>query len=110
MIIAPIASAFEHCAGMVMPEDTSGKPGLVMVMSADEFSPMHHDNLSDSQQVDMDCHASSSCTLHVCGGCGIISSEAVFHLPSSATYSYHDFLPHYQTTLDLDLRPPISIL
>jgi len=110
MIIAPIASAFEHCTGMAMSGDDSDNPSLVMVMSDDEIAPMHHDSLLSSQQADMDCHASSSCTFHVCGGCGIISSEAMLHLSGSATYSHHDALPTYQTTLDFDLRPPIIIL
>ncbi len=109
MVIAPIASAFEHCAGM----DVSGhspESQSQAVVAAEDVVTMDHDLLLNGQQANMDCHTSSSCTFHVCGGDGLISSAAAIDLSSSVSYSAISFSSSYHTVSLPDLRPPISIL
>jgi hypothetical protein len=112
MVIAPIASAFEHCAGMDMSEFSSDSQSWTVVMSADDLAPSNHENMLNGRldsQGDVACHA-SSCIFHVCGGCAIISAAATIHLAGSADYSNSEYISSYNTVLPLDIKPPISIL
>jgi len=112
MLITPIASAFEHCAGMDMSESQS----LFISPSADatdDTIPLdHHKMLKESQnkQTDMDCHSSGSCVVHICGGYGITSSAPTINTVTSFYFSSFVYTSLYSTVLPSELRPPISIL
>ncbi len=110
MIIAPIASAFEHCAGMDMSEQSPDNQSMTIALSVNDTASSSTDTLLNGHLADMDCHASSHCTFHVCGGAGIISSATSIQLQGSAYYSQFKSISPYSTVLPLDLRPPITIL
>jgi hypothetical protein len=113
MLITPIASAFEHCAGMDMSGHFSETHSIPVVLSADNTIPLDHQKISkgsQSSQTDMDCHTSGSCTIHICGGYGIMSSAPTISTVSSSYYFSFVYTPPYSTVLSSELRPPISIL
>ena len=112
MLITPIASAFEHCAGMDMSESQS----LFISPSADatdDTIPLDHQKMlkeSQNKQTDMDCHSSGNCAVHICGGYGIPSSAPTINTVTSSYYSNFEYTSPYSTFLSSKLRPPISIL
>ena len=113
MLITPIASAFDHCSGMDMSAHLSESQSLTVTMSVDDASPLKHKNMLKGQQnnqADMDCHTSSSCTFHACGGYGITSSAPTVNTVISSYYSNYEYTSPYSTALSADLRPPIYIL
>ena len=112
MLITPIASAFEHCAGMDMSESRSFSITPLADASSDTIPLDHHKMLKESQnkQTDMDCHSSGSCVVHICGGYGITSSAPTINTLTSTYYSNFEYTSPYSTVLPSELRPPISIL
>ena len=107
MLITPIASAFDHCAGMDMSESQS------FFMSADDTISLDHQKMlkeSQNKKTDMDCHNSGNCTVHICGGYGLTSSAPTINTVTSPNYSNFEYTPPYSTVLSSELRPPISIL
>ncbi len=109
MLITPIASAFEHCAGMDMSESQS----FSMPYSVDDTTPLDHKKMlkeSQNKQTDMDCHSCGNCTVHICGGYGITSSPPTINTVTSSYYSSFEYALPYSSVLSTELRPPISIL
>jgi hypothetical protein len=112
MLITPIASAFEHCAGMDMSHDSASQK-MSIVQSIDAVSSLEHQkmlNSSQAKQMDMDCHSSGSCTLHVCGAYTISSSMPTLNLVTISNFSILDDTSLYSAVLTSELRPPIQIL
>ncbi len=112
MLITPIASAFNHCAGMDMSGQMLKIQNFSDTLSADDAIPLHKKILKGSlnNQTDMDCHTSISCSVHVCGGYGITSSAPTVNTVTSSYYSIFENTSPYSTVLSSDLRPPIFIL
>ncbi len=113
MLITPIASAFEHCAGAGMSDHLSEFQNFSATQPANNAIQLDHKKTfkgSQNNQSDMDCHNSDSCTIHICGGFGIISSIPVINIITSHIYSFHEYVSPYNTTLSPDLRPPKFIL
>lgn len=110
MVIAPIASAFEHCTGMDMSEQSPDNQSMTIALSVDDTESSSHETMLNGHLADMNYHTSSHCTFHVCGSAEIISSATSIHLQGSAYFSHFDSVSFYSTVLPLDLRPPISIL
>ena len=113
MLITPIASAFDHCAGMDMSGHLSESQNFSVILSIDGANPLDHKKMlkaSQNNQTDMDCHSSSSCTVHVCGGYGITSSAPTVNTVTSSYYSIFEYTSPYNIVLSSDLRPPIFIL
>ncbi len=113
MLITPIASAFDHCAGMDMSSHFSETQSFSVALSADDTIPLDHQKMpkgSQNSQTDIDCHTSGSCTIHICGGYGITSSAPTIDIVVSSYYSIFEYTSPYSTVLSSDLRPPIFIL
>ena len=113
MLITPIASAFDHCAGMDMSGHISESQHFSVAPSADDTTPLDHQMMlkeSPNTQTDTDCLSSSICTIHICGAYAITSSAPVINIISSSYYSIIEHTSPYSTVLTADLRPPISIL
>ena len=113
MLITPIASAFEHCAGMEMSEHSSVSQKDSVLSSAGDTVQLEHKkmlNKSQNNLTDMDCQNSSSCTFHVCGTHSITSTAHIINIASSSVYSVFEYTSHYSTVLFPNLRPPIFIL
>jgi hypothetical protein len=113
MLIMPIASAFEHCAGMDMSGHLSESQSFSMAESVDDVNHSDHQKmLKESQkiQTDMDCHNSGNCTVHICGGYGITTSMPTIITVISSYQSSFGYTSPYSTVLSQELRPPISIL
>ena len=112
MLITPIASAFDHCAGMDMSHDSASQK-MSTVQSIDAENSLEHQKvLSTSQhkQMDTDCHSSGSCTLHICGAYALNTSASTLNLATASNYSIFEDTSLYSAVLTSDLRPPISIL
>ncbi len=116
MLITPIASAFEHCAGMDMSghfSETHSFSVTPLADAADNTIPLDHQKMSkgsQSSQTDMDCHTSGSCTIHICGGYGITSSAPTINIVTTSYYSIFEYASPYDTTLSPDLKPPKQTL
>ncbi len=114
MLITPIASAFDHCAGMDMSGHLSDNHLSSVTLSTDDAMHLGHKKMLtgvvQNDQVDMDCHTSGSCTIHVCGGYGMTSSAPTLNTVSSPYYSFFEYTSPYNTVLPSELRPPIVIL
>ncbi len=113
MLITPIASAFEHCAGM----DTSGHSSVsqknsVLSSAGDTVQLEHKTMLNELQnnQTNIDCHNSNSCTFHVCGVYSITSSSPIINAVSPSCYSSFEYASFDSTVSSSDLRPPIFTL
>ncbi len=113
MLITPIASAFEHCAGMDMSGHLSESHHLSDTLPAKDAIPLDHKKIvkgSQNNQTDMDCHNSSSCTVHICGGYGIMTSVSAINIVATSSYLIYQYASPYDTLLLPDLRPPKLIL
>ena len=109
MLMTPIASAFDHCAGMSMPDHLSASHLLSDPLAVDDAMPLDHEkmlNESQSALADMDCHSSDNCTVHLCGACGITSSAPTINILISSYYSIFEYVVPYDTALSPGLRPP----
>ena len=113
MLITPIDSAFDHCAGMNMSAHLSEIQSISVTLSADDAIPLDHKKMIKgllSNSANMDCQTSDNCTVHVCGGYGITSSIPTINTVPSSYYSVFEYSSPYTTDLSPDLRPPIFIL
>ncbi len=112
MLITPIASAFEHCAGMDMSGHLSENQNFSVTLPVDGTNSLGHKNIKDSQadQTNMDCHSSGSCSVHICGGYGITSIVSGIYLVATSSYLIYQYASPYDTLLLPDLRPPKFIL
>jgi len=111
MLVTPIASAFDHCSGIDMSNHLLENQSFSMV-SMGEGSLIDNDivKVNPSNKADMDCHSNNSCTFHVCGGYGIISSSSTINTNASWYYSDFEYIsPHSNIPSSL-LRPPIASL
>ncbi len=92
MLITPIASAFEHCAGMDMSHDSVSQK-MSIVQSMDAVSSLEHQkmlNSSQANQMNIDCHSSGSCALHVCGAYAVSTSVPTLNLVTMSNFSILD--------------------
>ena len=113
MLMMPIASAFEHCAGMDRLGHVSASQNFSAAHSIDAANSLEHQkmlNSSQHNQMDVGCHSSGSCTLHVCGAYAMSTSVAVFNIVTASNYSISEYTSLYSAVLTSVLRPPISIL
>ena len=113
MLITPIASAFEHCAGMDMSKHSSVSQKNSVLSSDGGTVQLEHKkmlNKSQNNQTDMDCHNSNACTFHICGTHSITSTAPIINVASSFYYLGFEYTSHTTTFLSSVLRPPISIL
>jgi len=113
MLITPIASAFEHCAGMDMSGHLSESQSFSMAQSVDDINHSDHKKIfkeSQNKKTDRDCHNSGSCAVHICGGYGLTSSVQTINTVTSHYYSIFEYASPYSLVLSSDLKPPISIL
>jgi hypothetical protein len=112
LLMMPIASAFEHCAGMDMSHESSSHK-MSIAPSMDALSSLEHQNMlneSQAKQMDVDCHSSGSCTLHVCGAYAMSTSIPTLNLATVSCYSIFEDTSLYSAVLTSELRPPITIL
>ncbi len=113
MLITPIASAFDHCVGMGTSGHLSEFQNFSDTQPANNAIHLDHKKIhkgSQNNQSDIDCHSSDSCTIHICGGFGIISSMPEINIITTPTYSLYEYVSPYETSLSPDLRPPKLIL
>ncbi len=109
MLITPIASVFDHCAGLDMSGHFSEMPSSSDTSLADHKTPLEHKKMlngSQNNQLDVDCHSNGRCTLHVCGTDVISSSAPTIHSATAAYYLIFEYASPYSTVLSPALRPP----
>jgi len=107
MLITPVASAFSHCAGMSMHGHASENLNLSVAAS---FSQLQHFQDHEQNRSDKLCHASGSCTFHVCGGCGITSSTINSNFYYPAIFSGFEVSSPSSQYFPPAIRPPILII
>ncbi len=115
MLITPIVSAFEHCAGMTMSDHLPENLNLVTHFVS--IAPIHNSKHQKSSEVThqknsvQHCQSSVNCNFHFCSsGFGIPASLSNTRLISSYIFSPFESLSLYKTPLSPEIRPPISIL
>lgn len=109
MLIMPVTSAFEHCAGMDMSQ-LSTNQSFSITQSIDAANSLEQQKMLNESPMNTDCHSSGSCTLHACGAYAISASTPTLHIVTTSDYSIVQHTSHYSAVLTSDLRPPISIL
>ncbi len=111
MLVTPIVSAFDHCSGMDMSNHLlEDKSFSMSTMDASPLTDKEVFKEHQSNKVDMDCHSSHSCTFHVCGGYGIITSSSTIDTNTSLFYSGFETLPPHSYIYLFLFRPPIISL
>lgn len=107
LVISPIVSAIDHCAGM---HGVNVEQSHVMLNASsiivDDLS-LDHDNPSPKG---MNCHGFGDCTLHLCGGHAVLLSTPVFNAAVSSDFQLSISNPFYSSPSYSAIRPPISIL
>ena len=111
LLVTPIVSAFDHCSGMDMSSHLLENQSFSM-SNMDESYLTDKEIVKDfqSKKVDMDCHSNNSCTLHACGGYGIVSSSPTINAYSSLYYSDVEYITPHSNIPPSFLRPPITNL
>ena len=113
LLIAPIASAFDHCKGMNMSSHLLENQFFSLAQSVDDVNHSAHQkmlNKSKNKQKDSDCHTNSGCIVHACGGYGITSSMSAINTLRPSYPSIFVYAPPYSTFLASNFKPPISSL
>ncbi len=115
MLITPIVSAFEHCAGMTMSDHLP--ENLNLVTNFVSFAPILNSKHQKPSKVThqensiQHCQSSGNCNFNFCGnGYGIPSSLSNNSLSTSYIFSPFESSSLYKTPLSPEIRPPISIL
>jgi hypothetical protein len=106
MVISPIVSAIDHCAGMhgmnaVQQLDLSMTVS-VMSMGADDHQTM--------AETAIDCSDAGECALHLCSGHAVMLSITAFNFVISTGFQQSVILALYNSPSFAAIRPPISIL
>ncbi len=115
MLITPIVSAFEHCAGITMsghlPENLNLVTNFVSfapILNSKHQKPSKVTHKKNSVQ---HCQSSGNCNFHFCSsGFGIPASLSNTSLISSYIFSPFESSSLYKTPFSPEIRPPISIL
>jgi len=100
MVVSPIVSAIDHCAGMH--EDNAVHQ--IGSNPADDVLDTHHPAQNN------DCHDSGDCALHLCSSHAFIQSVPKFNSVVSTKFQLSSIHTFYDSPSFLAIRPPISIL
>ncbi len=107
MVISPIVSAIDHCAGMHGTDavQQTGLSAAASLYNVDES--VDHHAMTDTE---IDCHDSGDCALHLCSGHAVMQSVTVFNSMVSTDFQLSVTHPLYNSPSYSAIRPPISIL
>ena len=115
MVITPVTSAFGYYSGMAsqLSAEPSFEQGIAVTDMANDTgdaATQNSDQCHQHNKVKTACHASSSCSFHVCGDGGI--TAAFLFLLAYSSYRYRHLEKSTSSSLSFspDIRPPISSL
>lgn len=109
MVISPIVSAFDHCAGMMM-SDKMTNSQVTFFDSDQGYSHTSLDQEQPNNQMDIDCKACNGCIIHICHGFGIFPSSPMLNTKTVFSYSNSEYHIPESLAPFPHTRPPITIL
>src|SRR5664279_4999565 len=111
MAITPVWSALGYYSTMVssLSSEASFEQAIAVTDSADA-APQHSDHCLHQDKFKMACHASGSCTFHVCGDGGIAAVFLFTQAYSSYRYAHWEKSASRSLSFSPEIRPPIYSL
>ena len=108
MVITPVWSALGYYSGMVnsLSAATSFEQAIAVTDSADA-APHNSDHCLHQDKFKITCHASGSCTFHICGDGGIATVFLLTQAYSSYRYEHGEKSAFRSLSSSPEIRPPI---
>jgi hypothetical protein len=115
MVITPVSSAFGYYSSMVssLSAEPSFEQDIVVTDSVDGTSnaAQHNsDHCLHQDKFKIACHASGSCTFHICGDGGITAIFLFTQAYSSYCYEHLEKSTSRSLSFSPEIRPPINSL
>jgi hypothetical protein len=115
MVITPVTSAFGYYSGMA--SQLSAEPSFEQAIAVTDMAndtgdaaTQNSDPCHQHNKVKTVCHASSSCSFHVCGDGGITAAFLFVQVYGSYRYGLLEKSTSSSFSFSPDIRPPISSL
>jgi hypothetical protein len=111
MVITPVWSALGYYSGMVnsLSAESSFEQGIAVTDSTDA-APHSSDHCLHQDKFKITCHASGSCTFHICGDGGIATVFLLTQAYSSYRYEHGGKSASRSLSSSPEIRPPINSL
>ena len=115
MVIMPVTSAFGYYSGMAsqLSAEPSFEQGIAVADMANDTgdaATQNSDQCHQHNKVKTDCHASSSCSFHVCGDGGITAAFLFLQAYNSYRYGHSEKSTSRSLSFSPEIRPPITSL
>lgn len=115
MVITPVTSAFGYYSGMAsqLSADPSFEQAIAVADRANDTgdaATRNSDQCHQHNKVKTVCHASSSCSFHMCGDGGITAAFLFLQDYGSHRYGHTKKSTSSSFSFSPDIRPPISSL
>jgi hypothetical protein len=111
MVITPVSSAFGYYSSRVnsLSAESSFEQAVVVADSTDA-APQNSDHCLHQDKFKIACHASGSCTFHVCGDGGIAAVFLFTQAYSPYRYEHWEKSVSRSLAFSPEIRPPINSL
>jgi hypothetical protein len=103
MVITPVWSALGYYSGSLSAELSLGQNDTVN--DADDSDHCRHQD-----EFKAECHASGSCTFHVCGDGGVAAAFVMTQAYSAHRYEHWEKSVSRSLSFSPEIRPPINSL
>lgn len=116
MVITPVSSAFGYYSSRVnslSAEQPAFEQTIAVTDSVDnasEAAPQHSEHCLHQDKFKIACHASGSCTFHVCGDGGIAAVFLLTQVYSPYRYEHGEKSVSRSLAFSPEIRPPINSL
>jgi len=115
MVITPVWSALGYYSGMVnsLSAESSFEPSFeqaIAVTDSADAAPHNSDHCLHQDKFKITCHASASCTFHICGDGGIATVFLLTQAYSSYRYEHWEKSAFHSLSSSPEIRPPINSL
>ena len=115
MVITPVTSVFGYYSGMAsqLSAEPSFEQGIAVADMANDTvdaATQNSDQCHQHNKVKTACHASSSCSFHLCGDGGITAAFLFLQAYGSYRYGHLESPASSSLPFSPDIRPPISSL
>ncbi|MFA6051309.1 MAG: hypothetical protein WC762_01830 [Methylobacter sp.] len=111
MVITPVSSAFGYYSSRVnsLSAESSFDQSIAAIDSTDA-APQHSEHCLQQDKFKTACHASGSCTFHVCGDGGIAAVFLLTQVYSPYRYEHWEKSVSHSLSFSPEIRPPINSL
>jgi hypothetical protein len=109
MVITPVWSALGYYSGMV--NSLSAEPSFeqaVAVTDSADAAAHNPDHCLHQDKFKITCHASGSCTFHICGDGGVATVFLLTQAYSSYRYEHWEKSASRSLSSSPEIRPPIN--